>query len=637
MKLRGQVFLYFGIYMIIIIGAVFIIGYVLMKNHLEKQAELELKHGCEEIHIAIENSLNHSIENYLRGITESNLDMVKHYYERYKNNELTEIQAKNAIQEFCSQQEIGSSGYNVAVENKDGILVLDIHPYSRSEDCSGTQGCQVWDSVKNGYVEYLWKNPEDNTFRKKVAYVKEFSEWNWVFGATSYKSEFLELLNIDDIKRILKRKKIKGSGYAILYDLDKKIVYHPILEKYQDKTFLANQSKVVDQILNAPGQFSFYYWKNPGEESYQKKYAYTEILEEFGFYLIVSGYLSDIYKPLNKIVKITILISISAVLILLIAGFVFSRKIVNPIQRIIIGIKEYNQNRKSFIHPKSSVKEINTLARSFSTMIKKIDMQIEEKQLTIDKIQEMNIQLEIAKEKAEESDRLKSAFLANMSHEIRTPMNGILGFTTLLKNPKLTGESQKKFIQIIEKSGKRMLDTINDIIDISKIESGQVKVKKEEVKANELVEDLYAFFSKEADLKGLKMILNNQLNPEKSNISTDKVKLESVLSNLLKNAIKYTEKGTIHFICFIEEKNKRSFMVFHVKDTGIGIPQDRIGAIFNRFEQSDVEDKKVHEGSGLGLAISKSYAEMLGGEIIVESKLLNGSTFTFTIPYRPIN
>jgi signal transduction histidine kinase len=637
MKLRSQVFLYFGLYMIFIIGAIFIIDYSLIRNHLQNQAEQELKLQCEKIHHTIENSLNHAIENYLRGITESNLDVVKYYYQKYQANQLTEIQAKDAIQDFCDKQIIGTSGYNVAVGNKEGVLVLDIHPYSRHQDCSETIGCQVWDSIKNGYAEYPWKNPEDNSYRKKVAYVEEFPEWNWVFGATSYKSEFTQLLNIDDIKSILAVEKIKGSGYAILYDKDKNIIYHPMLEKYQDATFLAQQSSVVNRILSAPGQITFYDWKNPGENSFRKKYAYTEIIEEFDYYLVVSGYMSDVYEPLVNIIKITILISLSAIVLLLVAVFIFSRRVVNPIQKMINGVNQYNKDRTTFNPPHTSVKEIDTLAISFSNMIKHLDKQMQEKQLTIDKIQEMNVQLEAAKEKAEESERLKSAFLANMSHEIRTPMNGILGFTTLLKNPKLTGESQKKFIQIIEKSGKRMLDTINDIIDISKIESGQVKVKKEEVKANELVEDLYAFFSKEADLKGLKMILNNQLNPEKSKINTDKVKLESVLSNLLKNAIKYTEKGTIHFICFIEEKNGRNFMAFQVKDTGIGIPQDRIGAIFNRFEQSDVEDKKVHEGSGLGLAISKSYAEMLGGEIIVESKLLIGSTFTFTIPYRPIN
>jgi signal transduction histidine kinase len=516
------------------------------------------------------------------------------------------------------------------VEDIDGRMTLDIHPFSRHEECSETKGCQIWDSLRNGYTEYPWKNPGDDIFRKKVAYVKEFKPWNWIFGATSYKSEFRDLLKINDIKKILSSEKIKDSGYPVLYDKKGKAIFHPYLESNHDSSFLVKQSEIINRVLSATDQISIYYWKNPGEKP-KKKYAFTRYLSEFGYYLVVSGYMNEIYGGLHQIIYITVLLSISAILLLLLSVFIYSRRVIRPIGLIINGIHQYQNENKPFEIPVTSVKELQTLATAFASMTKEIDKQFEEKQITINQIQEMNIQLEIAKEKAEESDRLKSAFLANMSHEIRTPMNGILGFTNLLKNPKLTGESQKKFIQIIEKSGKRMLDTINDIIDISKIESGQVKVKEEEVKANELVEDLYAFFSREADLKGLKMILDNQLKVENSKIITDKVKLESVLTNLLKNAIKYTEKGTIHFNCFIEEKNKRSFMVFHVKDTGIGIPPDRIGAIFNRFEQSDIEDRNVHEGSGLGLAISQFYAEMLGGEIKVESEVGVGSSFIFEL------
>ena len=619
--------------MIFIIGAIFIIDFGLIKSHLQNQAENDLKLGCEEIHVTIENSLNHAIENYLRGITEANLDVVRHYYKRFRKGEMTEAEAKNAIQDFCDKQIIGTSGYNVAVEDKEGVLVLDIHPYSRHQDCSGTSGCQIWDSVKNGYAEYLWKNPEDNTYRKKVAYVKEFPEWNWIFGATSYKSEFTELLNLDDFKRILAEKKIQGSGYAILYDSNKNLMYHPMMEKYQDESFLAKQSKVVDRILSAPGQITFYDWKNPGEDHFRKKYAYTDKIEEFGFYLIVSGYLSDVYEPLKKIIGITVLISISAIFLLLIAVFIFSRRVVKPIQNIIIGINEYNTNRVPFKPQNSSVKEIDTLAVSFSKMIEKIDKQIEEKQQTIDKIQEMNMQLEVAKEKAEESDRLKSAFLANMSHEIRTPMNGILGFTKLLKKPKLTTESQNKFLQIIEKSGTRMLDTINDIVDISKIEAKQVKINNEPLDVNVLLEEHFNFFVKEAELQGLLLSYETSLTAAEAKIISDRNKLESILTNLIKNAIKYTHNGKISFGCFIATNNGDKYLEFYVEDSGIGIPKGRLEAIFNRFEQSDIEDKRVYEGSGLGLAITKSYVEMLGGKISVSSDVGVGSKFVFSIPY----
>jgi hypothetical protein len=247
---------------------------------------------------------------------------------------------------------------------------------------------------------------------------------------------------------------------------------------------------------------------------------------------------------------------------------------------------------------------------------------------------QVEIELIEAKEKAEESDRLKSAFLANMSHEIRTPMNGILGFTSLLKNPKLTGKQQERFIDIIEKSGDRMLTTINDIIDISKIESGQVDIKISNINLNNQLDELFAFFQPETTKKNIKLSITNRLPDQQASVNSDKEKLNSILVNFIKNAIKYTRGGSIEFGYSINKKANNKELEFYVKDTGIGIPTERQEAVFNRFVQADIHDKQVYEGSGLGLAISKAYVEMLGGQIWVESEEGVGSQFYFTIPYK---
>ncbi len=245
-----------------------------------------------------------------------------------------------------------------------------------------------------------------------------------------------------------------------------------------------------------------------------------------------------------------------------------------------------------------------------------------------------NYELELikAKEKAEESDRLKSAFLANMSHEIRTPMNGILGFSSLLKESNLTGEQQQEYIKVIEKSGHRMLNIINDIIDISKIEAGLMLINKKEVNISELIDALYHFFKPEAEGKGLQLIVKNKLPTEESVIHTDREKVNSILTNLIKNAIKFTSEGSIEIGC----KRKSDILEFYVKDTGIGIPANRQKAIFERFIQADIEDNRAWQGAGLGLAISKAYVEMLGGHIGVVSDPFSenkGSIFYFTLPY----
>ena len=239
-------------------------------------------------------------------------------------------------------------------------------------------------------------------------------------------------------------------------------------------------------------------------------------------------------------------------------------------------------------------------------------------------------ELILAKEKAEESDRLKSSFLANMSHEIRTPMNGILGFTDMLQDPEVTGEDQQKFIEIIKKSGDRMLTTINDLIDISKIETGQVELSLKEFNISDELNSQFHFFQAETEKKGINFTLTNTLPDNSDCITADLQKFNSILTNLIKNAIKFTDKGYINLGCIRKDDRIECF----VKDSGIGIPENRQKAIFERFVQADINDKHAFEGSGLGLAISKAYAEIMGGELWVESEEGIGSTFYLSIPYQ---
>ncbi len=241
-----------------------------------------------------------------------------------------------------------------------------------------------------------------------------------------------------------------------------------------------------------------------------------------------------------------------------------------------------------------------------------------------------------AKIKAEESDRLKSAFLANMSHEIRTPLNGILGFLDLLDDPNLDAQNRDEFVDIIQKSSDRLLNTMRDIIEISRIETGQVSVRYKEFDVFALMQRLYNSFQQGARAKGLQLHMGNGQSEDcPLYITSDFNKLLAVLTNLLKNAIKYTLEGEIKFGCI----RRDTAIEFYVHDSGIGVPDDRKEAIFNRFEQADIEDTRVFEGSGLGLAISKFYVEQLGGKIWVDSQeeipeqnISGWSRFAFTIP-----
>ena len=243
------------------------------------------------------------------------------------------------------------------------------------------------------------------------------------------------------------------------------------------------------------------------------------------------------------------------------------------------------------------------------------------------------IELKNEKNKAEESDKMKSAFLANMSHEIRTPMNGILGFTSLLKTVDYSSEKQAQFLDIIQKSGNRMLETINNIIEVTKLESGLEKTSIKEVDIKKNINELYNFFATEASAKGLNLIFEEENSTISVPFYTDQYKVNSILTNLIKNAIKFTHEG------FIEVKYKLSntAVEFWIKDSGIGIPLEKQHFIFNEFVQADYSHSSGYEGSGLGLSISKGYVHLLNGEIKLDSEPEKGTTFYVRIPNSIVN
>lgn len=240
------------------------------------------------------------------------------------------------------------------------------------------------------------------------------------------------------------------------------------------------------------------------------------------------------------------------------------------------------------------------------------------------------IELIKAKIKAEESDRLKSSFLANLSHEIRTPMNAINGFTELILNT-TTSESEKlEYLNVIEKSGKNLVGIIDDLIEMSKIDSNQLSPNLTVINLDSMVTELFETVKVTIQNKGVNFKLAKSKNPAKFNIITDDIKLKQVIINLLTNAIKFTEKGSVTFGFEIDEE--KEMINFTVKDTGLGISEDNHKDIFDRFKRVDSDISIKVGGLGLGLAISKAYIDLLGGSISLESKVGEGSTFYFSIP-----
>ncbi|WP_321316679.1 ATP-binding protein [Labilibaculum sp.] len=242
-----------------------------------------------------------------------------------------------------------------------------------------------------------------------------------------------------------------------------------------------------------------------------------------------------------------------------------------------------------------------------------------------------NIELEKAKEKAIESDHLKSAFLANMSHEIRTPMNTIIGFSDLLSQPNLSLERRHKFLKLVQSSSEHLLQIIDDIIDVSKLESKQLKMNMKSCLLNELLYEIKESQSMTKIVKGkndITLQLNLPPNTKNLYISCDPTRFRQIVYNLVSNAFKYTKKGFVEIGYSISPVD--SMVHLYVKDTGFGIHEEMFQLIFERFRQ--IENQNLQEGTGIGLSIVKGLVHLLGGEIWIESEVDKGSTFHFTIP-----
>jgi signal transduction histidine kinase len=226
---------------------------------------------------------------------------------------------------------------------------------------------------------------------------------------------------------------------------------------------------------------------------------------------------------------------------------------------------------------------------------------------------------------AEENNKLKTQFLANISHEIRTPLNGINGFSQLLRSEDLDSEKRALFVDTIISNSNQLLNIIENIVDISKIESNQVEINNISFNLNELLHETFVLFNEIAKPKNIDLKFKQDVDIK---IITDKIKLQQVLANLLNNALKFTDEGEIEFGYEI----RKDYLLFYVKDTGIGIKKGSEKLIFERFRKDSFDKKRIYEGTGLGLSISKSFINLLNGNLWVENNETQGCTFFFTLP-----
>jgi len=273
-------------------------------------------------------------------------------------------------------------------------------------------------------------------------------------------------------------------------------------------------------------------------------------------------------------------------------------------------------------------------------MIKNAELQLAEEEIRVsnEELVSTNIdlhhrmeELKQAKEIAEEANRLKTSFLHNISHEIRTPLNAIVGFSDLISNRSYPEEQVRQFTQIIQQGSEQLTSVITDIINIATIEAGQLKKFEKRTDINAIIRNLFSQYVLKVEEKDINLFYK-QLTDVNPIIHVDETKVTQILSNLIGNAIKFSDKGTIEYGCNLID----GYLQFYVKDEGIGITEDQQEKVFERFLQIKTADNREYGGNGLGLSIAKAYVELLGGKIWIKSELAKGSTFYFTIPYIPL-
>jgi len=369
MTLSRKIYLYFGTFIFLVVLVFMTVNYFIVEKTLHDNAREELRVMTESVNASAEIMLDTAIRNYLNGVVEHYLSDLNDLYQKQQAGVLTEQQAKNLFQQFTLTHTFGKDGYVVALRSEGARIMIDIHPHSRGTDCAFNQGCQEWITQKNGFNEYVWQNPSDKTAREKVGCFRYFEPWDWVVGVTSYKDEFTQLVDSEDLRPLIESFKVLDRGYFFVMDSDLKALIHPELEGADGgKTVNVDGISVVREMVKNLDDFYYYRWQNPSDEEPEDKFAYVKKLENYNWYIVASGYVDDITVPISK------LMSISYVLILLVAvglGLLtvhFSRSLTRPLDSLICGLHDFYRERIVFQMDFRSVSEVESVGREIETL-----------------------------------------------------------------------------------------------------------------------------------------------------------------------------------------------------------------------------------------------------------------------------
>lgn len=490
---------------------------------------------------------------------------------------------------------------------------------------------------EEGFLDYSIKTNDssDLSTHKKIAFVKKFQHFNWYFGSKQYLDDYFPKFK-DEIAQKISSVRFRHGGYLFLNHIsgspivmDGKVYKGDLnLLRASDtsrQNVFRQELKIVDE--NPEGGYFYYKWSKMDGGTPVEKCSYVKLFKDYNWLIGAGFYLDEIDESIKQQQALLHKDQQKSIVLILIIFFVL-------LFFEVLIIYHFNSKYKSdferffnfFFSLQTNFNQLNTSDLYFDEF-KRAGLAANEMVLSRKEIENKLIE---EQKKATESDRLKSAFLANMSHEIRTPMNAILGFSELLEDDSQEEQDKIMFIKLIRRNGDILLNLINDIIDISKIEANLLAIRKRPVLLNKFLHEIGSHYTETIATrndKDIKFVIINNIEPDLI-ILTDEIRLRQILDNLIGNAIKFTPKGSIT----LDAKKEGNAIYCSVSDTGIGISTDQQVTIFERFMQAEHDQRMSFGGTGLGLAISKNLIELLGGSIHVESLPMKGSTFYFHIP-----
>lgn len=594
----------------------------------------------------IETAADASIKNHLRTTSETHLELTKYYYDTYKEGKLSEEDAKSKCLEHMAVSKVGRTGY-VYVINSQGVLVA--HPFDEmvGVDISEWSFVKSQISLKDGYIEYDWKNPDEVNLREKALYMVYFKPWDWIISVSSYREEFLELVNVKDFETQVLGLRFGQDGYPIVLDYEGTFLIHPLQKGRNVIKEASVQAPVIEKFIHQKTGILEYPWKNPNEDTFRDKITVLSDLPEYEWIIASTAYKEEFYKPLEDLLW---LMGIVFFLLLLIAvimttrmSLIFSKPIVNLQKTVLQGAKGDLSIRVNLDGDRED--EVTKLGRYFNQFMTVIESQSLELKKWNDDLEQLiedrTTELSEANRRLNHAEKIESLneLIKIIAHNMNTPLGNALMSATFLNN-------QITELELLVNEGIEQEREMRKILN--KLQTASIGIEKNINKSTELI-DMFKIFTKSDELRIKEKIILKELvveSVEKSGYSMDQVKiicdenlmieesrdlLQMIVSNLMTNAFEHAYSDMALGDIRIEIQGRVDAIQLSVIDYGIGMNEDEVKKVFEPFYSKN-NNMAI---SGLGLSVVyNTVVNVLSGEVSLQSEEGRGTIVHVIIPYK---